>query len=533
MEAKAQEIGIKSHPKKHSTFIGYGTAGFRTKADLLDHVMFRMGLLASLRSKSKNGETIGVMITASHNLEIDNGVKLVDPDGAMLEQNWEGLATKLANANDSDIEEVLKSIIKEQGIDISVKSNVFVGYDTRTSSISLSKAVLDGIECDKLSKCTDFGVVTTPQLHFFVVCKNTKGAYGNHSEEGYYKKLSNAFVKLDNESTSSSKYSRSVSIDGANGVGAHKIKLLKNFLPSSHLDMTLYNDGTQGKLNLGCGADFVKVNQKAPSGMESIVGDRCVSIDGDADRVVYFYADEGNKFYLLDGDRIATLIASYLKDLLAESGLQFRLGIVQTAYANGNSTDYIKNKLKLDVACASTGVKNLHHLAKNYDIGVYFEANGHGTIIFSPECLSQIPQDSQLKNLVDLINQTVGDAISDMLLVETILRVKGWSAGDWYKSYEDLPNRQLKVKVANREVIQTADAERQCVSPPGLQDKINEVVLKFPKGRSFVRPSGTEDVVRVYAESDTQDNADQLAYEVGLLVHQNAGGVGEPTPKPQ
>uniref|UniRef100_A0A0K2V2U3 Phosphoacetylglucosamine mutaselike [Xiphosphorus maculatus] n=2 Tax=Lepeophtheirus salmonis TaxID=72036 RepID=A0A0K2V2U3_LEPSM len=297
--------------------------------------------------------------------------------------------------------------------------------------------------------------------------------------------------------------------------------------------MTLYNDGTQGKLNLGCGADFVKVNQKAPSGMESIVGDRCVSIDGDADRVVYFYADEGNKFYLLDGDRIATLIASYLKDLLAESGLQFRLGIVQTAYANGNSTDYIKNKLKLDVACASTGVKNLHHLAKNYDIGVYFEANGHGTIIFSPECLSQIPQDSQLKNLVDLINQTVGDAISDMLLVETILRVKGWSAGDWYKSYEDLPNRQLKVKVANREVIQTADAERQCVSPPGLQDKINEVVLKFPKGRSFVRPSGTEDVVRVYAESDTQDNADQLAYEVGLLVHQNAGGVGEPTPKPQ
>ena len=48
----------------------------------------------------------------------------------------------------------------------------------------------------------------------------------------------------------------------------------------------------------------------------------------------------------------------------------------------------------------------------------------------------------------------------------------------------------------------------------------------------FSRPSGTEDVVRVYAEADTQENADQLAYEVGLKVHEMAGGVGDPTPKP-
>ena len=48
-----------------------------------------------------------------------------------------------------------------------------------------------------------------------------------------------------------------------------------------------------------------------------------------------------------------------------------------------------------------------------------------------------------------------------------------------------------------------------------------------------MRPSGTEDVVRVYAEATTQDGTDQLAYEVGLAVHKLAGGVGEPTPKPK
>ena len=36
---------------------------------------------------------------------------------------------------------------------------------------------------------------------------------------------------------------------------------------------------------------------------------RCVSVDGDADRIVYFFIDEEQKFHLLDGDRIATLIA--------------------------------------------------------------------------------------------------------------------------------------------------------------------------------------------------------------------------------
>ncbi len=34
-----------------------------------------------------------------------------------------------------------------------------------------------------------------------------------------------------------------------------------------------------------------------------------------------------------------------------------------------------------------------------------------------------------------------------MLLVETVLHHKGWSIEDWDKSYADLPNRQLKVKV--------------------------------------------------------------------------------------
>lgn len=53
----------------------------------------------------------------------------------------------------------------------------------------------------------------------------------------------------------------------------------------------------------------------------------------------------------------------------------------------------------------------------------------------------------RLLTLIDVINETVGDAISDMLLVELILQSRGWNVKDWEASYKDLPNRLLKVVV--------------------------------------------------------------------------------------
>jgi len=69
--AYLQEVATISgqHPKPVGLVLQYGTAGFRAKADQLDHVMYRMGLLSVLRSR-KTKSTIGVMVTASHNPEV-------------------------------------------------------------------------------------------------------------------------------------------------------------------------------------------------------------------------------------------------------------------------------------------------------------------------------------------------------------------------------------------------------------------------------------------------------------------------------
>lgn len=530
------------HPKPVGLVLQYGTAGFRTNAKQLDHIMFRMGLLAALRSK-KTKSTIGVMVTASHNPEEDNGVKLIDPMGEMVTPAWEEHATRLANAEQEALVMALNDIIEMEAINLSQDASVFIGKDTRPSSETLSQAVLDGVSSLGGHGC-DYGLLTTPQLHFMVCCKNTQSRYGNATVEGYYKKLSRAFIQLTKHASNRTDDQKHLLVDGANGIGALKMREMEHFL-QKELQISLHNDGSQGKLNFQCGADYVKVQQKPPEGIKMSAGERCCSFDGDADRIVYYFIDSAGKFHLLDGDKIATLISTYLKELLTQAGLDLQVAVVQTAYANGSSTRHLEETMKVTVRCEKTGVKHLHHAAQQFDIGVYFEANGHGTVLFSKaaeERIQQLTADPNtndekksaavlLENTVNLINQTVGDAISDMLLIEAVLAIRVMTVQQWDAIYTDLPNRQLKVKVADRRVIKTTDAERRAVSPAGLQEAIDMLVKKYQKSRAFVRPSGTEDVVRVYAEADTQENADTLAHEVSVAVYKLAGGVGE-EPKP-
>eukprot|EP00976_Prorocentrum_cordatum_P096814 1190728-Prorocentrum_minimum.AAC.1 len=164
----------------------------------------------------------------------------------------------------------------------------------------------------------------------------------------------------------------------------------------------------------------------------------CVSLDGDADRLVY-YTPTSSGLTLLDGDKIAALLAAYIADLLQrlpEGKLkQASVGVVQTAYANGASSAFLSGTLKLKtqvtptgvrrarlpaVYCCTpsvyrclplftavyllftavyllftavyrclpvaqvtpTGVKHLHKAAEHFDVGIYFEANGHGTAAY-------------------------------------------------------------------------------------------------------------------------------------------------------
>ena len=121
-----------------------------------------------------------------------------------------------------------------------------------------------------------------------------------------------------------------------------------------------------------------------------------------------------------------------------------------------------------NVLIAKTGVQHVHHAAKTFDIGVYFEANGHGTVVFGPSFYLYLAQAEslfmtaekarptsleRLRVLPSLINQAVGDALSDLLLVDAILHIKGWDLKQWNQLYSDMPSRMTKLKVTDRKCL--------------------------------------------------------------------------------
>lgn len=115
------------------------------------------------------------------------------------------------------------------------------------------------------------------------------------------------------------------------------------------MPFVLYNADTTtpGTLNSNCGADYVKTTQRPPPSLIGVLqqGQRACSLDGDADRLMYYFIDERGYFTLLDGDKIATLVAAFIVDLVKLAGLAetIKVGVVQTAYANGSSTKYLSD----------------------------------------------------------------------------------------------------------------------------------------------------------------------------------------------
>ena len=138
---------LAATPKPDSMMFQYGTAGFRTRHSVLPSTCLRMGMLAVLRSQAAGGRYVGVMITASHNAEEDNGIKLVDPSGYMLQQDWEPSAETLANAvTAEEAVEVISSLRAQFCIEPSqTRAYVVVGRDTRPHSQGLSDFVKLGV----------------------------------------------------------------------------------------------------------------------------------------------------------------------------------------------------------------------------------------------------------------------------------------------------------------------------------------------------------------------------------------------------
>lgn len=198
------------------------------------------------------------MITASHNPEGDNGVKLVEPSGEMLAPEWEAHATNIAQAaSDDDLVTFLSSLATSCPC-ADAAGTVILGRDTRPSGAALAAACAAGVKAIGV-QLLDIGIVTTPELHFTV---QTYNQYHALEEQAYFTNLLESFRTL---TAGTEALQGSVHVDCANGVGAQKLQLMAPELAKLGLQLQLCNAG-EGRLNHLCGADHVQKEQTFPAG---------------------------------------------------------------------------------------------------------------------------------------------------------------------------------------------------------------------------------------------------------------------------
>lgn len=481
--------------------IKYGTSGFRRHHSIILNISEKIGLaIAQLVYYKK--ESFGIMITASHNHHADNGVKIMDQFGNMVTEDIENYMERYINDGFSNSTMPFQPLIKIFNDDVNTikeqNLKIYIGYDSRESSPDICKLIIKGI----LRTNGDFPyvvcpLVTTPELHF--VFSGLSCSY--HS---YLKK---AIEPIQYPCI----------VDCANGIGSKKMLELKN----SHIRLINTSWTSPQMLNENCSSDYVCSNHSLPSQSHlfDIKGSLRASLDGDADRVVFYYS-ENEKLNILNGDYIAALILTYLSKKLT-SDTPLTIGYIYTGYTNNACVEYVKSltfseNIQIYTNCAATGVKNLHYEAVKYDIGVYFEQNGHGNVLFKDGI-------SKLDNLKSFFHPNIGDGILDLLSVLYMLDTLQINHKEWHSLFQPYESILSKQKVQDKNIFESSRDELTLFEPKYLQDYIDEQCIQHY--RAFVRASGTENVVRLYVEGTDTNKVQEIHKNISSFISKNMNKV--------
>ena len=225
-------------------------------------------------------------------------------------------------------------------------------------------------------------------------------------------------------------------------------------------------------INDGCGSTHV-----AALGEAVVAGGHAIgfAFDGDGDRVLA--VDRTGA--VVDGDELLALAARHLH----EAG---NLGGVVVTVMTNYGFHVAMKEAGIDVAVTQVG-----------DRYVLEELRGRGWRLGG----------EQSGHVIDMQFNPTGDGIASALL--TLEALGGADLAERH-AMDKLPQRLVNVPVADREAAMASDELRDASEREGADLE--------GRGRVLVRPSGTEQLVRVMVEAPTADEADAVCDRLVAIV---------------
>lgn len=262
-----------------------------------------------------------------------------------------------------------------------------------------------------------------------------------------------------------------VGLDCANGASWSIAKAVFEALGARTCVMGVSPDGLN--INEGCGSTHIEALQQFVIDNQLDVG---FAYDGDADRCLC--VDE--KGVVLTGDHIMYAYACYMQD----RGKMADKPVVATVMSNFGLFKALAER-GIGVAKTKVGDKYVYEYMKANGCRLGGEQSGH--IIFSKYA-------------------TTGDGILTSLKMMECMLARKKKMSELCEGFRMYPQELINVKVYDK-------AEAQ--ADPDVQAKVKEVQKELGEtGRVLVRESGTEPVIRVMVESESDERCLNLAKSV-------------------
>ncbi len=419
-----------------------------------------------------------------------------------------------------DLSVAAAHVLGEAGAFGDKRPRALVGRDTRISGEFLGAAVCAGLASAGVD-VIDVGVVPTPGLAYLVATEGTElgvmlsashnpmpdngikffqrggvklddsveDAIEQHLEEPWQRPIGGAVGRITRDESMLDKYIQhlistlgttrldglKVVVDGANGSSALTAVPAFERVGAQVIGINTQPNGLN--INDNAGSTHIEGLKKAVVENGADVG---FAMDGDADRCLAVASDGS----LVDGDQIMAILALELK----RQGKLYRDTLVATVMSNLGLTLAMKAN-GISVAQTKVGDRYVLESMQTNGFSLGGEQSGHVII-------------KQFAN--------TGDGVLTALHVaETIVKT-GKTIGELAQCMERLP--QVLINVPNVDKLRAVVDPDVSAAVKAANQELGE------RGRVVLRPSGTEPLVRVMVEADTQDKAQQVAESLATIV---------------